>query len=183
MLKKPGLYVLLLLICMSGSAFAQIKEYTLKTVFIEKFTRFVEWPAESEIDDTSKPFIFGVIGENPFESTFKEIFSTKNIRDKKVEIRSISNFNEISQCDLLFISSVTQKKLSTILSFTKNKPILTISDSKGFAEAGVLINFYILNNKIRFEINERAIRESGLNFSYLLLKAAKIVNPVSRKER
>ncbi len=180
MLRKPGLYVLLLLIFISGIASAQIKEYTLKTVFIEKFTRFVEWPAESEMDNTSKPFIFGVIGENSFKSTFNEIFSTKNIRNKKVEIRSISNLSEISQCNLLFISSVTKKRLASILSFTKDKPILTISDSKGFAEAGVLLNFYILNNKIRFEINERATRESGLNFSYLLLQIAKNVNPVSR---
>ncbi len=172
-------FVLLLLpIC----AFAQTSEYTIKAAFLERFTRFIEWPEESAVSDTTESFVLGVIGENPFGSILEQLYATQKIKNKEVEIQSLSNQDEISGCHLLFISKSKEKELSKILSLTKNKPILTISDANGFAENGVLINLYLAENKIRFEINETAVKVSGLSISYLLLNAAKIVNPVKGKQ-
>lgn len=184
-LKVWMLLILLSPLCIAvPSAHAQPHEYIVKAEFIERFTRFTEWPDESQINDTSKSFILGVIGEeNHFAATLEEIFTTKKIRGKKVVVRRFSEPNEASQCDLLFIAEVTKRKLLKILSYTKNKPILTVSDSESFARSGVLINFVIRNNKIRFEINEKAVQESKLTISYLLLQAATIVNPVRSEQR
>ena len=159
-------------------AFAQTSEYTIKAAFLERFTRFIEWPEESAISDTTESFVLGIIGENPFGSILEQLYATQKIKNKAVEIHSISNLDEISGCHLLFISKSKEKELSKILSLTKDKPILTISDANGFAENGVLINLYLAENKVRFEINETAVKTSGLKISYLLLNAAKIVNPV-----
>ena len=161
----------------STASEAQIEESTLKAVYIEKFTRFVEWPKESEIDDTSKPFIIGIIGENSLEPTLRKIFSARKIRDKNVIIRRMSGTDEIDDCHLLYISNISKEKLQTVLSSVKDKPILTISDTESFAMSGVLINFYVVNNRLRFEINEMAVRKSHLTFSYRLMQIAKIVNP------
>jgi hypothetical protein len=168
---------MLLFISVSAASEAQIEEYTLKAVYIEKFTRFVEWPKGSEIDDTSKPFVIGIIGENSFEPTLRKIFSTRKIRNKRVAVLRISSVDEIADCHLLFISNISKEKLQKVLSSIKGRPILTVSDTESFATSGVLINFYVLNNKLRFEINERAVRESNLTFSYLLMQIARIVNP------
>ena len=70
-----------------------------------------------------------------------------------------------------------KNKLHKIISLTRDKPILTISDAKGFAKNGDLMDFYTHDNLIRFEVNEKAVRESGLSMSYLLLKVARIVKP------
>lgn len=177
-LNKVSVLILVLIFCLPFNTAAQIEEYMLKAVFIEKFTRFVEWPAESGIDDTSKPFVIGIIGESRLGSSLEGIFSGKKIRGKRVEVRHIVNPDEASGCHLLFISKVSKKHLSDILSATNNMPILTVSDSKGFADNGVLINFYIRDNKVRFEINETAVRKSRLNFSYLLMQVATIVKKV-----
>ncbi len=169
--------IMLILISVSTASEAQIEEYTLKAVYIEKFTRFIEWPRESGIDDTSKPFVIGVIGETPFETVLKKSFSTRKIREKNVVVRRVSGADEISGCHLLFISNISKERLQKLLSSIKGKPILTVSDVEGFALSGVLINFYVLNSKLRFEINESAVRESNLIFSYKLMQIAKIVNP------
>jgi len=156
--------------------YAQATEYTVKAAFLERFTRFIEWPESSAIADTSKPFILGVIGKNPFALILEEFYANQKIRNKKVEIRYFSSPDGIEKCHLLFISHSSKNQLSRILSRTRNKPILSVSDTKKFAEEGVLINFYIVENKIRFEINESAARKSGLSISYLLLNMAKITN-------
>ena len=160
------------------SAIAQQSEYKIKAVFLEHFTRFIEWPKSSGVADPSTPFIIEVIGENPFGSILDEIYTKQKIKNKKVEIRYISTPDEIADCQILFISNSSRNILPEILSRTRNKPILTVSDTKGFAQKKVLINFYLSGDKIKFEINEEAVHESGLVVSYMLLNLARIVNPV-----
>ena len=58
---------------------------------------------------------------------------------------------------------------------TRNKPILTLGDTKGFAEKNVLINLYAESKQYPFVINAAAFRESGLKIDYHLLDMAKIV--------
>jgi len=155
---------------------AQESEYNVKAVLLERLTRFIEWPEESTVNDTSQSFILGIIGKNPFGSILEQVYSNQKIKDKKVEIRYISKIKKIPGCHLLFISQSEKKALSKILSFTRGKPILTIGDTKNYAEEGVLINFYFVENKTRFEINESEAQKSGLFISYRLLNLAKIVN-------
>jgi len=179
--KRIQIIILFVGLLLPVFASAQSIEYTVKAVFLERFTRFIEWPEESAMADSSQPFVLGVIGESPFGSILEEIYSTQKIRDKKVEIRYISKLNEITGCHLLFLSESEKKELPKILSFTRDKPILTIGDTKGFADKGVLINFFFSKDKIRFEINESVVRDSGLKMSYLLLQLAKIVKPIEEK--
>ena len=177
---KKGIYIVISLACFLSPlhVFAQTSEYTIKAAFLERFTRFIEWPEESTVSDTTKDFVLGIIGENPFGSILEELYDTQKIKNKRVEILHVSNLNEITGCHLLFISKSEEKELSNILLATKNKPILTISDTNGFAEKGVLINFYLAESKIRFEINEKAVNNSGLSISYHLFNVAKIIKPV-----
>jgi hypothetical protein len=168
--------MILCIVLIPISAVAQQSEYTIKAVFLEHFTRFIEWPESSDIADTSAPFFIAIIGENPFGSILDQIYTEQKIRNKKVEILFISTPDGIPDCHILFISSSNREILPEILSRTRNKPILTVSDTKGFAENGVLINFYLAGDKIKFEINEKAVHESGLVMSYRLLNLARIVN-------
>ena len=161
----------------SGTFAQNMDAYIVKAVFLEPFTRFVEWQPEAAINDKLQPFIIAVIGKNPFGTKLDTIYSTRKIRDKKVKIIYISNVNEIKGCHLLFVSKSEKNELHKVISLTRDKPILTIGDAKGFAKNGGLMNFYTHDNLVRFEVNEKAVRESGLSMSYLLLKAAKIVKP------
>ncbi len=159
----------------SLSSIAQQSEYTIKAVFLEHFTRFIEWPGSFGVADTSQPFYVAVIGENPFGSILDQIYSEQKIKNRSVEILYLSNPDEITDCHILFISSSNKEILPEVLSYTRHKPILTVGDTEGFAENGVLINFYLSGNRIKFEINEEAVHESGLIMSYRLLSLARIV--------
>ncbi len=174
---KAYLIAFSMVLSISTSAVTQQSEYTIKAVFLEHFTRFVEWPESCGIADTSTPFVIAVIGESPFGSILDQIYTEQKIRNKKVEILYISTPDEITDYHILFISSSNKEILPEILSRTRNKPILTVSDTNGYAEEGVLINFILAGDKIKFEINEGAVHESGLVMSYRLLNLAKIVNP------
>ena len=174
--KRP-IYLLILVCGLFLPLFAstQQSEYTIKAVFLEHFTRFIEWPESIEIADTSQPFYVAVLGENPFGSILDQVYSEQRIKNRRVEILYFATPDEITDCHILFISSSNKEILSDILAITRDKPILTVSDTEGFAENGVLINFYLSGNRIKFEINEKAVHESGLVMSYRLLSLARIV--------
>ena len=177
MISKTAIRIIYLLICLlwNGIIHAQTDEYIMKAGFLERFTRFIEWPGETNIADSTKPFVISVIGENPFDKKLDQFFKTTKIKNRRVEIRYISELEEIQNSHILFIAKSKQKQLSGILTLTQDKPILTVSDTDGFGKKGVLINFFMEQNKIRFEINKDAIQKSGLQISYLLLNVAKII--------
>jgi hypothetical protein len=53
--------------------------------------------------------------------------------------------------------------------------VLTISDGKGFAEAGGMIELYVEEGRMRFAINMGATERSGLHLSSRLLRLAKVI--------
>ncbi len=153
-----------------------LREYSLKAVFLERFTRFIDWPEEKTSVDALKPFVIGVIGNPQFTDLLNNIYQDQKIQGKKVIVQNLSNIEEAKNAHLLFISGNTDGSLEDILKYAKNLPVLTVSDSDGFAERGVMINFFMSKKqKIRFEINEQAIKNSELRISYKLLSVAKLV--------
>jgi hypothetical protein len=175
----PKLILLIATLLLSNASYAanfDVREYTLKAVFLERFTRFIDWPEDTSQNNSPESFIINVMGNPEFSALLRNIYQTQEIQGKKVSIQDINNPDEIQKPHLLFISHTSDETLNSILELTRDTPTLTISDTEGFAEKGVMINFFMSRNKkIRFEINELAFKESELYISYKLLSVAKIV--------
>jgi len=148
------------------------KEFEVKATIIEKIVPFIEWPKNTNIDDTSKPFVIGVFGRTPFKKILEETYARKRVLEKKVEVRSISDLEEIPGCHLLFISYAAKPSLPKIIRFVKDKAILTMSDTRGFSSRGVHITLFIRHEQIMFNINKKAIDTSGLLARWHILKHA-----------
>lgn len=166
--------VLALIVGVAVARGDQAPEYHVKAEFLERFTRFIEWPAGTEGRGT---FLIGVIGENPFAGYLDDVAKERPIKGRPVEIRHLTDPAQVESCQVVFICASERDRLRRILSHTDSKPILTIGDSNGYAAAGVLINFYTTGETVRFEMNESAIERSGLKVSARLLKLARIVDP------
>eukprot|EP00831_Metopus_contortus_P057542 TRINITY_DN49923_c0_g1_i1.p1 TRINITY_DN49923_c0_g1~~TRINITY_DN49923_c0_g1_i1.p1 ORF type:complete len:198 (+),score=17.50 TRINITY_DN49923_c0_g1_i1:382-975(+) len=156
-------------------------EYLLKSVFMERFTHFVQWPEPFSEKNKDQHFIIGVIGPNPFGDILNTVFSRHTIKGKPVDIRLLNTPADIAKCNMLFIGKTDSQSLSNILHYARKFPVLTISDTKAYANKGVHINMYVENKQIRFEINNNSALASKLNISYLLLKLARIVETTGDK--
>jgi hypothetical protein len=168
----------------------EFEEYQTKAVFLSAISKFIEWPEESGIKDKSKHFVIAVIGENPFvikkkrkdtpEDWLIKSYKDKKIKGKKVEIRYISEIKDIPGCHILFVSDSMKKDLPEIIETARQYPILTIADTAGFAKKGIYINLFIEGKHPKYEVNETAIRSSGLEVSFPLLQYGKRVNPIEK---
>jgi hypothetical protein len=153
----------------------QEREYQLKSAFIQRFTWFVEWPKINQEVENDQEFVFCVLDNKEFYDELQSYFKKQPLGKTKIVVRLITNYDSIPPCSMLFISQSMHDKLDVILSQTKYKPILTVSDTKGFVEKGVLINMTIVENRIRFQINKNAVDDSRLKLSHKLYQLADVV--------
>lgn len=151
----------------------RVGEYQVKAAFLYNFAKFVEWP-KSTASESSKPLVLGILGEDPFGEDIQTI-SGKRVKDKTFQVIRSERLQELDNCDILFISASMKGQLDHILEKINGKPVLTVSDTRGFAEQGVMINLFMVNNKIRFEINPHAVKRSDLKMSSQLLKLATLI--------
>jgi hypothetical protein len=176
MLKKGHILSLIflftILFCLTNYSIAQSREYLIKAAYIEKFTRFIEWPANS----LDGEFVITILGKDPFEGALEEIARKYKIKNLPIIIKYISDIDEIEKCNILFIAQSKKNTLNEIFYYTKDKPILTLSETKNYGEKGVHINFYYTNKgTIHFEVNPAKLKKSGFTMDMYLLELGKII--------
>jgi len=148
-------------------------EYELKAAFIYQIARFVEWPSPPGAL-TSAPLRLCVLGGNPFGQTLETIRG-KPVNERRMEVSLLDMNADTRECNLLFIAAPAERHLERIAALSRGSGMLTIGDTEGFAQRGAIVNFFLENGKIRFEINLETSRRAGLKISSQLLKLAHII--------
>lgn len=178
-MKKYIAAALLALLILPVSLFSLQDEYLRKAALLKVFGQYIHWPGETGNNDQSKPFVIGIIGKNPFGPLLEKVYSKSEnkIKNKNVQIILIKDLDpqQILSCHILFIAKSASEELEQIISYTRGKPILTVGETKGFSEQGVLFNLYVSQDEIRFEVNGAALQESRLIADSQLLSVATIV--------
>ncbi len=156
------------------SAMAASKEYEVKAAFLFHFTQFVEWP-DSAFADPNAPFCIGVLGDDSFGGALDEIVKDESVGRHKIVIKRSRQTADLKGCQILFISNSEKDHVAQILSSLDDSGILTVGETDGFAGQGGIINFYLEENKVRFEINPGTAKHHGLKISSQLLGLGRIV--------
>lgn len=145
-------------------------EYEVKVGFIHNIAKFAEWPAAR----AGGSLRFCVAGQDPFGG------ATAALQGKPVgglvwEVVPAGSRTNVRECQVLFIAASEAGNLRRLLDSLRGSPVLTVGDTAGFAEEGVIANFYLDQGRVRFEINPDAAGRAGLKLSSQLLKLARIV--------
>lgn len=142
------------------------KEYALKAAFLYRFIDYVNWKDYSK----NQTFKIAILEESPITTSLLDI-----PKNRKIDIKEYKNLDEISFCNILFVPYNSTIPIETILSKFSGKPVLIVTERKGYGSKGAHMNFIIVENKLKFEVNLKAINKSGIGVSSFLLKHAIIV--------
>jgi hypothetical protein len=153
---------------------AQYNINIIKAAYIERITRFVEWPLKDSLSSRDK-FVIGVFAETEFFNTLIDVFKAKQIKDHSVTIIPINSPEEINMCNLCYISGKAKPSVNKFVAAANSSGVLLISGTTDFSKAGVHINFYIEDEKLKFEINEQSVISAGFKVSYLLMQNTRII--------
>jgi hypothetical protein len=150
-------------------------EYQVKAAFLLNFAKFVEWP-DAVSHRASMPFIVCILGEDPFGTDLTSIVAGQSVRGQSIRVRFYRYGDDLSACQVLFVSASEQSRLEHLLVSLRGTSMLTVSDMEGFAEAGGVMQFVIEDSRVRFVINLAAAERARLQISAKLLALARVVN-------
>lgn len=160
----------LFVVISSNSLFAYESEDILKVVIIGKLAKFVTWQ-----DNSPERFVITVL-HNSFDDLLDTVYRDKKIHSKDIEIRYIDDIDDLNFTHILYFPQVNHDQLERILEKTSHKSILTISDTRGFAQKGGMIQVYFASQKIRLKINNSVSKKENLKISSSLLRISEIVD-------
>lgn len=154
------------------------REYPIKAAYLYNFGKYVEWPPDvvSIQSGGRRDFVIGVVGNNPFGNSLTAIARKKKLKGKAIVIKQIRTTKEYQPCHILFVPARQKPELvSSILKQARGSSVLVVGETKGFSQRGGIVNFYVEQNKVRFEINSDAAESAELKISAKLLRLGRIV--------
>ncbi|MBI5890037.1 MAG: YfiR family protein [Nitrosomonadales bacterium] len=158
-------------VCIEAQA-APTGEYEVKAAFIHNIAKFVEWPAAAT---GAGKLRLCILGDDPFGGNIN-VLRGKQIGRLVWEVTRINAFADMKSCQVLFISASGHDGIGQIRKHINGSAVLTVGDTRGYAEQGVMVNFYLEENKVRFEINRAAAARAGFRIDSKLLRLGRIVS-------
>ena len=166
-----SLLIVLFLVPGKGRAQDAEKEASLKAVFLYNFTKYIDWPSLNN----NQYFVIGVVGSTEITNALSQIAKSYRVEGKKMLILYFKKVEEISHCDMLFISGHSGIPVLSAVNQT-GRGTLTVSEEPPGSSSGAAFNFVIKDDKLKFEASLKAINSTGLKISAQLLKLAILVD-------
>ena len=149
----------------------QAEEGLLKAAYIYNFSKYVTWPTVSGTETID----ICLLGRDPLAGPLHKL-EEKKIQSREITVDILDVLPAKTDCEVLFISRSEQEKLAAILTGLVDRAVLTVSDIKGFARRGGMIELVKKENKIRFIINRDSVARAGLVISSRLLNLATVLS-------
>ncbi|MEJ0061293.1 MAG: YfiR family protein [Terricaulis sp.] len=156
----------------SGPAHAQnaALEAAVKATFLYRFASFVEWPSGA-FATPEEPIVLCVMGDRAFLGLLEEQIRGQAISGRPLTARQVANDGNITECHVLYLRGGEQATAEALRT-SRSLPILTVTDADETRDLRGVIHFVIVENRVRFHIDDARAAESGLNVSSRLLNLA-----------
>ena len=98
------------------------------------------------------------------------------MKNRSIEVRAVETVAKLSKSDIVIVGSNDAEILQEVVRKVKGAHTLIVSHSSEFAKKGAMINFFVQDERLRFEINLNAIRKENLQVGSQLLNLARVIN-------
>ncbi len=148
----------------------------LIAAFLVRFARYIEWPEGSPGGDSGGPLVIGVFADAAYLQALRRVASGDALDGRSVEVKELNQPDDLEGLSMVFLGTDDPLEIGQALSAAARESVLTVGYAGGFAERGGMVNFFIEERKMRFEVNVDAAQDQGIRLSSQLLRLAKIVS-------
>jgi hypothetical protein len=152
-------------------AAADVLEYAVKATYLYKFAPFVEWPPTAFETETS-PLSLCVAGQDPFGDTLDRAVRGQLLGERPIAVRRMHEVAVRDGCHILFAGGSPRQPVEAALDAVRGAPVLTVTDGGATPQARGIVNFVMLDGRVRFEMDDQSAAENGLSLSSKLLSLA-----------
>lgn len=145
----------------------------LTAAFIFNFVKFTTWPDDAMRNGGT--ILLCVSGNEQVADALVQLTQDKQVEGHSLAIRRTALDRPLTECHVVFSSSLDGNSARELVRATAGHPILTVSDLEDFAMRGGVANFFIDGGRMRFAVNPDAADRAKLRISSKLLSLAKVV--------
>lgn len=137
-----------------------------QAVFIYNFLSHVKWP-DSAIGST---YTIGVIGRTPTAGYLKKYTANRKVGSKSIEVVQYGDVAELKDCQVLLVSRGKSSEMNAINQKLTGKSCLVVGEKPGTTKTGAVIDFNIVNGKLRYKIDKANATKANLYISNALMQ-------------
>jgi len=155
------------------AADAGLLESRVKAAFLYKFADYVEWP-DSAFAQPDTPITIAVIGADAIAAELGRAVEGRKVDDRAVIVKRLKPGDPLSGVHILFVGSGAVQT-GSLLQAARSQAILTVTEAEGALTQGSVINFIVVDRRVRFEISRDSANKNKLRLSSRLLAVAQHV--------
>lgn len=156
----------------------QAPEPRIKAAFLFKFGSYVEWPTGA-FASAGAPLMIGVMDADDLADELSAIVAGKSIDGRTVVVRRVREGDPLAGLHILFVGRSSDGRLAQILTPTRGSATLAVTEADGALDAGSMINFVVVDGKVRFDVALQPAQAGSLKISSRLLSVARKVTGAS----
>jgi hypothetical protein len=157
-----------------GQSEAEALEYRIKAAFLCKFAHYVEWPAQAFAQPDS-PIVIGVVAGDAVADEITRTAAALAADGRPLKVLRLRPGDSMAEVHLVYVASSENSRLAETLAAVKGRPVLIVTESSQAVALGSMINFVVVDDKVRFDISPHAAESSRLKISARLLSVARML--------
>ncbi len=149
-------------------------ERQVKAAFLYRFGGFVEWPTGT-FARADSPLVIGCDGDDGLAGVLARTVAGRTIGGRVVQAVRLGRDGPAAH--IVFVGGGNKPAARERLDGCRHRAVLTVSDDGDVHGMGSVINFLVVDARVRFEVSLAAAGAAGLQISARMLSAAYRVQP------
>jgi hypothetical protein len=145
-------------------------ERRVKAAFLYKFLGYTDFPA-SAFADAAAPLTIGVIGADDLAIELARVVAGRTVNNRAIEVRELREADAGARVHLLFVGGFDQQRVARIVRQASGA-MLIVTECESGLQLGSVINFRIVDERVRFDVSLDAAERNGIKLSSRLLTVA-----------
>jgi hypothetical protein len=169
---------MLALVCAGGVCPAQTpRESDVEAAYLFNFAKFMHAPVHS-----ADNFTIAVVGKSALEPALETITANEQVDGRPLKVMQVATPEQARNCDIIFLGESETGRIDRDLAALAGSNALTVSSAPDFMQRGGMIQFQVVNNRVRFNVNLDAASKEKVTLSSELLKVALSVRGTAATE-
>ncbi|MES2016881.1 MAG: YfiR family protein [Pseudomonadota bacterium] len=149
-------------------------ERRIKAAFLYKFLGYTEFPA-SAFGEAAAPLVIGVIGADELGAELGRIVAGRTALSRAITVKLLHESDSAAGVHLLFVGGSDSARVRSVLAQLKASqaaPMLVVSEADDGLQQGSVINFRVIDERVRFDVSLDAAEKNNIKLSSRLLTVA-----------
>ncbi len=154
-------------------------ESAVKAAYLYKLRHYIEWPAAAAVAEGRT--VIGVFGADDVAEHLQKMPATRDPARNGMTTRKVKAGDDLAGITILFVGDDAWHHAGNLIALARQQSTLVVSESQGALASGSVINFRVVEERVRFEISLDSAERSKLKLSSQLLALAIRVIRETRK--